>query len=184
MLPLLFPAAVVAVAANDNVVAIGATLVAAVLAAATVFFAAVISVVSSCCCLLQALLLLLLLLSLVYVLSFAAFRAPKSPPVVWCLHRFGTCTSCLVLGKSTRMCVYVCARAHTIITCVRTSSSAERQAGQREVSIALSKHGRAHRQVTMECTTGAWGLSLRLCDCAEESSMRRKNGTNRSEKRC
>ena len=92
MLPLLFLAAVVAVAANDNVVAIGATLVDAVLAAATAFFAAVTAVVLSCCCLLQALLLLLLLLSLVYVLSFAAFRAPKSPPVVWCLHRFGTCT--------------------------------------------------------------------------------------------
>ena len=146
MLTLLFPAA---------------TLVAAVLAAATVFFAAVISVVSSCCCLLQALLLLLLLLSLVYVLSFAAFRALKSPPVVWCLHRVGTCTSCLVPGKSTRMCVYVCVRAHTIITCVRTSSSAECQAGQREVSIAQPKHGRASRQVTKECSTGAWGLSLR-----------------------
>ena len=161
MLPLLFPAAVVAVAANDNVIAIGATRVDAVLASATAFFAAVTAVVLSCCCLLQALLLLLLLLSLVYVLSFAAFRAPKSPPVVWCLHRFGTCTSCLVIGKSTRMCVYVCARSHTIITCVRTSSWAEREAGQREVSIAQPKHGRANRQVTMECTTGAWGLSLR-----------------------
>ena len=163
MLPLLFPAAVVAVAANDNVVAIGATLVDAVLAAATAFIAAVTAAVLSCCCLLQALLLLLLLLSLVYVLSCATSRAPKSPPVVWCLHRFGTCTS--------------------IITCVRTSSSAEREAGQREVSIAQPKHGRANRQVTMECTTGAWGLSLRLCDRAEESTMRRKDGTNRSEKR-
>ena len=111
---------------------------------------------------------LLLPLALVYVLSFAAFRAPKSPPVVWCLHRFDTCTSCLVVGKSSRMCVYVCARSHTIITCVRTSSSAERQAGQPEVSIALSKHGRAQSQVAMECTTSACGLFLRLCDRGEE----------------
>ena len=117
-MPLLFPAAVVAVAANDKVVAIcaaiGATLVDAVLAAATAFFAAVTAVVLSCCCSLQALRLLLLLLSLVYVLSLAAYRAPKSPPVVWCLHRSGTCTSCLVVGTSTHMCVYVCARSQTI----------------------------------------------------------------------
>ena len=31
---------------------------------------------------------------------------------------------------------------------------------KREVSIALPKHGRVHRQVTMVCTTGAWGLSF------------------------
>ena len=39
-----------------------------------------------------------------------------------------------------RKCVYVCARSHTIMSYVCKSSSAERRAVQREVSIALPKH--------------------------------------------
>ena len=39
-----------------------------------------------------------------------------------------------------RKCVYVCARSHTIMACVCMSSSAERRAVLREVSIALPKY--------------------------------------------
>ena len=131
MLPLLLPAAVVGAAAKDKVVAIGATLVDVVLAAATAFVAAVTAVVVSCCCSLQALQLVLLPLSLVYVLACCSFPRPEESPVVWCLQRFGMCTSCIVSGESTHMCMLVYVRSHTITTCVRTHLYFSRASGLR-----------------------------------------------------
>ena len=114
VLPLLLPAAVVGAVAKDKVGAIGATLADVVLAAATVFIDAITSVVVRCCCSLQALQLVLLPLSLVHVLACCSFPRPEESPVVWCLQRFGMCTSCIVSGESTHMCMHVCVRSHTI----------------------------------------------------------------------
>ena len=111
------------------------------------------TVVRSCCSEMLPCVCILRLLPFYLCLPATAVCSPKFCPAGWCLHTFGTHTSCVKTQEFARTCVYVCAHFHTSMACVCKSSSAERRAVQ-----AGSEHSSA---LTSACTPSSGNGMLR-----------------------
>ena len=122
-------------------------------ATACLRFAAVSTVVRSCCSDMLPCVCMLRFVSFFLCIPITAVCSPKFCPVGWCLHTFGTRTSCVKTQEFARTCVYVCAHIHTSMACVCKSSSAERRAVQ-----AGSEHSSA---LTSACTPSSGNGMLR-----------------------
>ena len=115
--------------------------------------AAVSTVVRSCCSEMLPCVCILRLLPFYLCLPATAVCSPKFCPAGWCLHTFGTHTSCDKTQEVARTCVYVCAHFHTSMACVCKSFPAESRAVQ-----AGSEHSSA---LISACTPSSGNGMLR-----------------------